>query len=62
MSTGQMSPETFELYRQFWNDVLPAVGDICNVPVEPIFDEKTQCWHVAEVDMRILMGMVESKS
>lgn len=61
MSTGSMGAETFELYRRFWSEILPAIGDICNVPIEPIFVEDDNCWHVAEADMRMLMGMVESR-
>lgn len=40
MSTGTMKPKTFELYRQFWSEIFPAVGEICNVPVEPIYINK----------------------
>lgn len=62
MSTGMMEPKTFELYRQFWADILPIIGDMCNVPVEPIYVEKDQCWHVAEADMRLLMGMADVRT
>ena len=61
-STGEMDPKTFELYRQFWYDILPTVGEMCNVPVEPIFVEDDECWHIAEADMRLLMGMVDARS
>jgi hypothetical protein len=62
MSTGTMDPKTFELYRQFWHDILPAIGEMCNVPIEPIFIEDDRCWHVAEADMRMLMGMVDGRT
>jgi len=61
MSTGTMDPKTFELYRQFWKEIIPAIGEMCNVPVEPIFLEEDGCWHTAEADMRKLMGMVDSR-
>lgn len=62
MSTGKMDSKTFELYRKFWADILPIIGEMCNVPIEPIFVEEDHCWHVAEADMRLLMGMAEGKS
>jgi len=62
MSTGTMDPKTFELYRQFWDQILPEIGEMCNVPVEPIFINEDRCWHVAEADMRLLMGMVEGQT
>lgn len=61
MSTGTMEPETFELYRQFWSEILPKIGEMSNVPVEPIYVADDRCWHVAESDMRLLMGMIEGK-
>lgn len=59
MSTGQMDAETFELYRRLWTEIIPTIGDQYHVPIEPIFDEETQCWHVAEADARLLFGMIE---
>jgi hypothetical protein len=61
MSTGTMESETFELYRQFWRNILPKMGEICNVPIEPIYVGEDQCWHVAEADMRLLMGTIETR-
>lgn len=61
MSTGMMEPETFELYRQFWHNILPKIGEMCNVPIEPIYISEDQCWHVAESDMRLLMGSIETR-
>lgn len=59
MSTGRMEPKTFELYRQFWQNILPKMGEMCNVPIEPIYIDDYKCWHVAEADMRLLMGSID---
>ena len=61
MSTGTMEPETFELYRHFWRNILPKIGDLCNVPIEPIYVDEDKSWHVAEADMRLLMGSIENR-
>lgn len=61
MSTGDMDAGTFELYRLFWDEILPQIGDLYQVPIEPIYRDEDRCWHVAEADMRMLFGMVESE-
>lgn len=61
MSTGQMDPQTFELYRKFWDEIVPRLGDLYNVPIEPIYRDEDKCWHVAEADMKILFGMIEGE-
>lgn len=61
MSTGKMEANTFELYRQFWQNILAKMGEICNVPIEAIYIDENQCWHIAEADMRLLMGSVETR-
>ena len=61
MSTGQMDRKTFELYRRFWSELLPQLGDLYHVPVEPIYREEDRCWHVPEADMKMLFGMIEGE-
>lgn len=61
MSTGRMSPETFELFRRFWNEIVPAIGELCDVPIEPIYREEDRCWHIPEADARMLFGHIENK-
>lgn len=60
-STGMMDSETFELYRQFWRNILPQMGEMCNVSIQPIYVGEEQCWHIAEADMRLLMGSIEMR-
>lgn len=62
MSTGKMDSKTFELYRQFWHEILPAIGEMCSVPIEPIFIDEDRSWHVPEADMRMLMGLIEART
>lgn len=62
MSTGEMDSESFELFRRFWRDILPMIGDLHNVPIEPIYREEDRCWHIPEADMKMLFGMVEGEN
>jgi hypothetical protein len=56
-----MDQKTFELYRQFWKEILPAIGEMVSVPIEPIYVDADKCWHVPEADMRMLIEMIRSR-
>ena len=61
MSTGKMEPECFELFRRFWTEILPCIGDLFGIPIEPIYDEEDNCWRVAQSDIEILFTLISAR-